>query len=429
MITTFTAVVIIVIMVLFNGFFSMSEMAVVSSRRSKLKMKADSGHPGYRAVLETARDPNSFLSGIQVGITLIGILAGAFGEATVSENMERYFKAVPLLAGYSKIISIGLVVFMTTSLSIILGELVPKRVALTNPERIASLVIFPVRAISYMLLPLSKFFTAVTDLFMYLLPFKPDAEPPVSEEEIRGMIREGEEFGLFRREQRDMVESIFELHETRLSLIMTARPDIVFIEIGESIKKIRDIITGNTDYLYLPVCRNGIDNVIGVVKTSRVLKKILKGELKAINSYIEKPLFVPSGMSPIKVLELFKSGRTRIAFIIDEYGGVMGLVTLEDIIEEIVGKVPFLQRQSDPEIIMRRDGSFLVDGLIPIDEFFEKFPSAAEEYHEYNTLAGFIINKTGHLPVTGDIMRFRDLSFEVVDMDGNRIDKVLVKKV
>lgn len=429
MLTTFTAVVIILIMVLFNGFFSMSEMAVVSSRRSKLKVKAESGHAGYRAVLDTARDPNSFLSSIQIGITLIGILAGAFGEATVSENMELYFKTIPVLENYSKFISIGIVVIATTSLSIILGELVPKRIALTNPELIASFVIFPVRIITYMLLPLSKIFTSVTDVFMKIIPFKPAVEPPVSEEEIRGMIREGEEFGLFRKEQRSMVESIFELHETRLSLIMTARPDIVFLEIGDSIKKIKELIIGNSDYLYLPVCRNGIDNVIGVVKTSRVLKKILKGELKAINSYIEKPLFVPSGMSPIKVLELFKSGKTRIAFIIDEYGGVMGLVTLEDILEEIVGKVPFLQRSGEPEIIRRKDGTFLVDGLIPIDEFFDKFPSASEAVHDYNTLAGFIINKTGHIPATGDIIRFRDLSLEIVDMDGNRIDKVLLKKM
>ncbi len=428
MITTFTAVVIIFVMVLFNGFFSMSEMAVVSSRKSRLKIKAESGHPGYRAALETARDPNNFLSSIQIGITLIGILAGAFGEATVSENMERYFMTVPLVKDYSKIISIGIVVIATTSLSIILGELVPKRVALSNPERIASVLIFPVRIISLLLLPLSKFFTSVTDFFMYILPFKPAVEAPVSEEEIRGMIREGEEFGLFRKEQRDMVESIFELHETRLSLIMTARPDIVYLEIGESIKRIKELIIGNSDYIYLPVCRNGIDNVIGVVKTSRVLKKILKGDLKTINSYIEKPLFVPSGMSPIKVLELFKSGKTRIAFIIDEYGGVMGLITLEDIIEEIVGKVPFLQRSGEPEIIRRKDGTYLVDGLFPVDEFFDKFPTAGGGAHECNTLAGFIINISGHIPVTGEIVKFSDLSFEIIDMDGNRIDKVLVKK-
>ncbi len=428
MITSFTAVMIILIMVLFNGFFSMSEMAVVSSRKSRLKIKAESGHAGYKAALETAREPNQFLSGIQVGITLIGILAGAFGEATISENMEAYFKTIPMLEKIAKVLSISIVVIATTSISITLGELVPKRIALSNPERIASLLIFPVRAISYMLVPFSRLFTLVTDIIMRFLPFKPVVEPPVSEEEIRVMIREGEELGLFRKEQRDMVESIFELHETRLSLIMTARPDIEYIEIGSPMKKIREKIIENSDYLYLPVCRNGIDNIIGVVKTQRVLKKILKGDLKSINSYIEKPLFIPSGMSPIKVLELFKAGKTRIAFIIDEYGGVMGLVTLEDIIEEIVGKIPFMQRSSDPEIVRRRDGSYLVDGLISIDEFLEHFPSAGEEHREYNTLAGFIIHRVGHIPCTGDIVHFRGHSFEIVDMDGNRIDKVLVKK-
>ena len=428
MITSLTAVIIILVMVLFNGFFSMSEMSVVSSRKSRLKIKAEGGHAGYRAALETAREPNSFLSSIQIGITLIGILAGAFGEATISENMEAYFRTIPLLNGFEKVISIGIVVIVTTSLSITLGELVPKRIALSNPERIASILIFPVRGITYILLPLSKLFTAITDAIMSILPFRPVVEPPVSEEEIRVMIREGEEFGLFRKEQRDMVESIFGLHQTKLSLIMTARPDIEFVEIGDPIKKIRDMIIENSDYLYMPVCRNGIDNVIGVVKTQRVLKKILKGDLKTINSYIEKPLFVPSGMSPFNVLELFKAGKTRIAFIIDEYGGVMGLVTLEDIIEEIVGKIPFMQRSSDPEIVRRKDGSYLVDGLIPIDEFLENFPSAREERREYNTLAGFIINRVGHIPATGDIVNFRDLSFEIVDMDGNRVDKVLVKK-
>ena len=428
MITTATAVIIIFVMVLFNGFFSMSEMAVVSSRKSKLKVKAEGGHRGYRAALDTARDPNDFLSSIQTGITLIGILAGAFGEATLSGNMESYFMTVPFLSDYSDIISIGIVVIVTTSLSIILGELVPKRIALTSPERIASFLIFPVRAISYILRPLSKLFTAVTDLFMKLIPFKPAVEPPVSEEEIRSMIREGEELGLFRKEQRSMVDSIFELHQTRLSLIMTARPDIVFIEIGDSIKKVKDVVTEHSNFIYIPVCRNGIDNVVGVIKTGRVLKKILKGDLKTINSYIEKPLFVPSGMSPIKVLELFKSGKTRIAFIIDEYGGVMGLVTLEDIIEEIVGKIPFVRRSSAPEIIRRRDGSCLVSGLIAIDDFFENFPSVKEDGKDCNTLAGFIINKAGHIPSTGEVVDINRLSFEVVEKNGNRIDRLLVKK-
>jgi len=406
----------------------MSEMAVVSSRKSRLKVKAESGHAGYRAALRTARKPNNFLSDIQIGITLIGILAGAFGEATISENMEVYLRTMPLVAGFEKVISIGTVVILTTTLSIVFGELVPKRIALTGPERIASLFIFPVKGVTFVFRPLSMLFTAVTDIVMNMLPLRQVVEPPVSEEEIRAMVREGEEFGLFRREQRDMIDSIFELHETKLSRIMTARPDIRYIEAGDPISEIRDRIIDYSSFVYIPVCRNGIDNITGVLKTQRVIKKLLRGQLKSINSFVEKPLFVPSVMSPIKVLEQFRAGGTRIAFVIDEFGGVMGLVTLEDIIEEIVGKIPFVRHMGEPGIIRRKDGSYLVDGLIPIDEFLHNFPSVNEEHRKYNTLAGLIISRAGRIPSTGDVISHGGLNFEVVSMNGNRIEKVIVKK-
>ncbi len=421
------AVIVIVLMIALNGFFSMSEMAVVSSRKSKLKLKAEDGHQSYIAALKLAENPSPFLSTIQTGITLVGVLAGAYGQATIAEQLQLRLAEYPAVVEYSEALSIGVVVICITFVSIIFGELIPKRIALYSPEKIAAGVSYPIKAVSLLLLPFSRILTRVTDLLVSVFPFKMIREKPESEEEIKLLLREGEELGQIKKQHGEVVEAALDIHDTRLPLIMKPRPEIRYIEITESPKKIRDRIVEYGSYAYLPVCRNGLDNIVGFIKTREVLMKILRGEFKTINKHIVKPLYVPEGMSPIKLLEQFKLNRTHIAFVVDEYGGIMGLVTLSDITEEIVGKTPASPDDADEEIVQRKDGSFLVDGIISIDDFRERF-KLADSGGDYNTLAGFIMDHLCRIPRTGESFSYDGLHFEIVDMDGNRIDKVLVRK-
>jgi putative hemolysin len=421
------AVIVIILMIMLNAFFSMSEMAVVSSRKSKLKVMAEEGHQSYGAALKLAENPSSFLSTIQTGITLIGILAGAYGEATISEHLRIWLAEYSFAAEYSEVISIGSVVICITFVSIIFGELIPKRIALYRPEKIAAGVSYPIKAVSMLLLPFSKILTGLTDLLMNIIPLKKTEDLMISEEEIKLLLREGEELGQIKKQHGEMVEAALDIHDTKLPMIMQPRPEIRYIEITESPKKIKDRIIEFGDYSYLPVCRNGLDNIVGFVKTREVLRKILRGEFKTINKHIEKPLYVPEGMGPIKLLEQFKQNRTHIAFVVDEYGGIMGLVTLSDITEEIVGKTPASRDDADDEIVKRKDGSFLVDGIISIEDFRERFP-LEDSGGDYNTLAGFIMDYLCRIPKTGESFEYGGFLFEIIDMDGNRIDKVLIKK-
>lgn len=425
------AILVIFSMVLLNGLFSMAEMAVVSSRKLRLKAKADEGRASYRAVLALVESPTSFLSTIQIGITLIGILAGAYGEETIAESLRAYFVTVPAIARYGDFLSTAILVVSITFITILLGELIPKRIALGRPERIASIIVYPMKMVSIILMPLVRLFTVITNVIMNLLGSKSvrKEDPPVTEEEIKVLIKEGEAFGLIKKQQAEMVEGVFDLHGNRIASIMTPRPDIKYIEITEAAKKIRERIIEFGDYPYLPVCRNGLDHVIGVIKTRDVLRKIVRGEYRSLARHIEKPMYAPESISPLKLLELFKANKSHIAFAIDEYGGVTGIVTLHDVIEEIVGDVPEVPEEESRKITRRRDGSFLVDGMISVDDFMEHFNLDISGDGAYNTLAGFIMEHAGRIPKTGETLRHGGHSFEVVDMDGNRIDKVLVKKI
>ncbi len=425
------AIIIIFFMIMLNGLFSMSEMAVVSSRKQRLKTKADEGHASYRAVLGLVESPTAFLSTIQIGITLIGILAGAYGEETIAESLRVYFQFVPVIANYSNALSTGIVVIAITFITILFGELIPKRIALGRPERIASLIVYPMKVLSIIFMPLVRLFTVITNFAMNFMGSKTvnREEPPITKEEIRLLIKEGEAFGLIKKQQVEMFEGVIDLHGNRIASIMTPRPDIKYVEITETAKKIKERIIELGDYPYLPVCRNGLDHIDGVIKTRDVLRKIIKGEYKSLTRFIGKPMYAPESISPLKVLELFKINKSHIAFVIDEYGGVTGLVTLHDVIEEIVGEVPEVSEEENPKITRRKDGSHLVDGMISVDDFMEHFKFDIAGAGTHNTLAGFIIEQIGRIPKTGETLNYRDYSFEIVDMDGNRIDKVLVKRI
>ncbi len=425
------AIIIIFSMILLNGFFSLSEMAVVSSRKQRLKNKADEGHASYRAVLGLVESPTAFLSTIQIGITLIGILSGAYGEETIAESLRSYFMAVPALAAYGDFLSTLIIVVSITFITILFGELIPKRMALGRPERIASLIVYPMKVISIIFMPLVRLFTVITNLAMNVMGSKTvnREEPPVTEEEIKLLIKEGEAFGLIKKQQVEMVEGVIDLHGNRISSIMSPRPDIKYVEITDTAKRIKDRIIELGDYPYLPVCRNGLDHIVGVIKTRDVLRKIIRGEYKSLTRHIEKPVYAPESISPLKVLELFKINKSHVAFVIDEYGGVTGLVTLHDVIEEIVGEVPEISEEENPKITRRRDGSYLVDGMISVDDFMEHFKLDITGAGTHNTLAGFIMEQIGRIPKTGETLNYGDYSFEIVDMDANRIDKVLVRRI
>lgn len=416
----------ILLMIALNGFFALSEMAVVSSRKARLKMKADEGRASYGAALRLAEDPGPFLSTIQTGITLVGVLAGAYGEASLSKELESLFVGLPYVARYSRALSIAAVVIVITFLSIVFGELIPKRLALRSPERLAAAVSFPIRAVTLVLFPFSRVLTGITDGVMRLLRLKQNEDVPVSGEEIRILLREGEKYGSIRKQHGDVVEAALDIHATRLGAIMTPRPEIRYIEVTESPKRIRDRIVDHATVPYLPVCRNGLDTIVGFVKTQEVLQGILKGTFKSLGRHIRKPLYVPESMGPIRLLEQFKKNRTHIAFVIDEYGGVTGLVTLNDITEEIVGRTPSGTAGDDDEIVQRKDGSYLVDGVAAIDDVHDRF-GLGRPGGDYHTLAGFVMDHLGRIPRTGETFTVGGYELEIVDMDGNRIDKVLVR--
>ncbi len=424
------AIIVIISMILLNGLLSMSEMAVVSSRKQRLKTKADEGRASYRAVLGLVESPTAFLSTIQIGITLIGILSGAYGEETIARSLQSYFQSVPIISKYSNALSTATVVITITFITILFGELIPKRIALGRPERIASLVVYPMKVVSVIFMPLVRLFTAITNVVMNLMGARGDrhVEPPITEEEIKVLIKEGEAFGLIKKQQVEMFEGVIDLHGNRIGSIMSPRPDIKYIEITETEKKIKERIIELGDYPYLPVCRNGLDHIVGVVKTRNVLKKIIRGEYKSLARFIEKPMYAPESISSLKLLELFKSHKSHIAFVIDEYGGVTGLVTLHDVIEEIVGEVPELAEEGNSRITKRKDGSHLVDGMISVDDFKDYFKFDISGEGRFNTLAGFIMEHAGRIPKAGDILKHGGCVYEIVDMDGNRIDKVLVKR-
>jgi putative hemolysin len=421
-------IVFISLLIVANGLLAMSEIAVVSARRVRLQQQAGSGNKGARLALELAQDPDRFLSTVQIGITLVGILAGAFGGATLSGELGAQLGRIPLLAPYSDVISIGLVVIGITYLSLVFGELVPKRLALNNAEKVASLVAAPMRTLSSITSPVVGILSLSTEAVLRLLRVRPAGTPLVTEEELKIMIEEGTQVGVFREAERDMVEQIFRLDDRRVSTLMTHRTDIVWLDIDDPPE---DIACAITDSLHsrFPVAQGDLDKVIGIVHAKDLLACGLTDQAIDLQAVLVPPLFLPEGTPALKVLELFKEHRLHIALVIDEFGGVQGLVTANDILEAIVGDLPVVGERFEPEAVQRPDGSWLLDGLLPVDEFKDIFglkelPGEAQGHFE--TLGGFVMKRLGRIPSVADRFEWGDLHFEVVDMDGYRVDKVLV---
>jgi putative hemolysin len=417
---------------LVNGFFSMSEMAVVSSRKARLQQLFDEGHAGAGAALELANNPSHFLSTIQVGITVIGISSGAFGEATLSADLAQRFEQWPLLAERAEAIALTLVIAGITVGSLLIGELVPKRLALVNPEAVASWVARPMRWLAAVVHPVVKALSVVTDAILRVLGRRAVASPPVTEEEIRVLMEQGAEAGVFEAHEHRLVSRVFRMDDLRTAAVMTPRTDIVYLNLEDPPEELHSRIA-ESPHARFPVTRGDLDNVEGVIEAKALLIDLVRGGALDIEKRLVKPLYIPETLSVSETLASFKMHRSRMALIVNEYGELQGLVTLNDILQALVGDIGAVDEAGDSDITRRDDGSWLVDGGVSIDRFKEALSIEEnlpeEDTGSYNTLGGFVMLELGRVPQIADKFDWGGLRFEVVDMDRNRVDKLLVARV
>jgi len=421
---------IVFFLLLLNGFFAMSEIAILSSRKSRLKQKADQGVRGYARALETAQHPGPLLSTLQVGITLIGILSGALGQATLTENLRALFQGWHLSAHWADPLAFGIVVLCITLASVFIGELIPKRIALSNPEGIAAGVIGPIRFFSVLFFPLERFLTVLSDGILKILGIKPNTDPPVTEEELKVMLREGRDAGLFHEVEQSLAENMLTLDDKGTHGYLTQRVDVLFFDAEDPPEAVRRMVLDNPESEAFPVCEGSLDNVVGMVDARRILAALAENTFTGLASMIEPPAVVPVSVSPLNVLGVFKQKNAKMVLVVDEYGGIQGVITLRNILEKLFGEIVVAEADA-PQIVKRDDGSYLIDGALGFGEFAKFFDCEKEweaEKGEYHTLAGFILKRLGRIPSVANYFVWKTFYFEVVDMDGNRVDKVLVRR-
>ena len=420
----------ILLLIIANGLFALTEYAIVSSRRQRLEVRADEGDHGARAALKLVDGIEGVIYAVQVGTTVVGILAGALGGESIKSGLAAWLVRLGLTTSAASSIALALVVLAITYFTLVLGELVPKRIALNDPERIASRMSRPMRAFAWLARPVVKLVGGSTDLVLRLLGVTPPSEPSVTEEEIRALVRQGIQEGVIEAAEQEMVESVFELNDRLASAVMTARPDVVWLDIEAPPEELRRQITENP-YSRYPVARGSLDELIGEVNAKDILIREWAGEPFDLSACVRTPVFVPEIMPALNVLEALRHSGTPIAFVIDEYGSMVGVVTLTDILEEIVGDIPSPENADEAQAVQREDGSWLVDGLLPIDDFrevldLEEMPG--QEQGIYQTLGGFVVMNLGRMPVATDAFDWQGWRFEVMDMDGPRVDKILVQR-
>lgn len=419
-------IIVILLLILTNGVFAMSELAIVTARPSRLQQMAARGTRGAQAALDLAAAPNRFLSTVQIGITLIGILAGAFGGSTIARQLAPLLEEIPGLQTYSESLAFALVVGTITFFSVVLGELVPKRIAMTNPERIAALVARPMTLLSVVATPLVRLLSLTTEGFLRLLGLQDSNEDSISEEEIRIMVRQSAQAGHIEEMESQIVERVFKFGDLDLQGLMTPRPAIIGIDLSAAEASNRAIVQ-NAPHTRFPVYRGDLDNIVGIVRSKDLLAGCLGEDQFAPDSVLYEPLYLPGTMNALQALERFKESGTDMGLVLDEFGGLDGLVTLIDILEALVGDIPTAEEMDQPLIIPRDDGTFLLDGLLAIDEFQEAFDLEAMPGEEaYQSLGGFVLHMLGDIPAEGEHFTWNGWKFEVVDMDGYRIDKVLL---
>lgn len=418
-------------LIIANGMFALSEIAVISARKVRLKQLAEDGNNRARVALNLADSPNLFLSTVQVGITLVSVLSGALSGVFLAERLSGFLSRFDVIAPYSPAVAFGIIVVGITYLSLVIGELVPKRLALNHPERFALLMAPFMRMLSRVAAPVIRLLSSSTDLVLRIVGMRPTEEPPVTEEEIRVLIDQATDAGVFEEAEQDMVERVFRLADRRVGVLMTPRRKIKWLDINDSPEKNRRRII-KTSYSRFPVSQGRLGNILGVVHVKDLLNRSLTGYPFDLGSCVKQPLFVQESMHVLKVLEVFRESGQQMALIVDEYGTIEGLVTLTDVLEAIIGVIPSPDEIEEPRVMQREDGSWLVDGMLPVDELKEIFniknlPGDKAGY--FDTLGGFVMTYLGRIPVTGDHLEVCGLRFEVVDMDGRRVDKVLINEM
>jgi putative hemolysin len=413
-------ILLILLLILFNGILAMSEAAMLSVRKARLQQRLNDGDKRARLALKLAENPNRFLSTIQIGITVIDVLIGAISGATVAELLAGVIAGIPALASASATIGLVIVVITVSFLSIVLGELVPKRMALKNPDRMVILIAGPMSFVSTLFTPFVWLLGKSTDLVLRLFGIQHTAEPPVTEEEFLVQLDQGTQAGVFEESEQDMVEGIFSLSDQRVNALMTPRNEIIWLDINDSPDTLHKKVA-DCNFSRFPVCEDSLDQVLGIVKARDVLLAELK-EGRQLAQIALPPLYIPETAFGSRALEMFRESKREMMLVVDEFGVVQGLLTLADILEEIVGEF-----EGEPQAIQREDGSWLMDGMLPNEDFKEIFKiRALPDEEEYETLGGFVILHLGKIPKASDHFEWGGLRIEVMDMDGNRVDKVLI---
>jgi putative hemolysin len=422
-------IVVILLLTLANGFFAASEMAVVSSRKGRLQQHAEEGKRGAAVALELTENPNRFLSTVQVGITLISTFAAAFGGASLAEEMEGALRAVPALDPYAGTISLVIVVALISYLSLIFGELVPKRLALQNAERIAAAVAPMMRSVAKIAGPIVAFLTFSTDVVLRILGRHNVEETAVGEDDVIALAREGVAEGTLYASEQEMISNVFNLTDRTVRSLMTPRMEMYAVEVNAPVSTaIRSLI--DSGHSRVPVYEESLDTVVGILFAKDLLRVCETSQSFELRSLLRPPLYLPEGQRATVALQQFRERRISMGIVINEYGAVSGLLTVGDILAEVVGEIGDEHGEAKQQILRREDGSYLVDGLLPVSDLQEYVPlpdveELAREQH-FDTVAGLLLVLFGRIPVAGDSVNWQGYSFEVLDLDGNRIDKVLV---
>jgi len=425
-------IVLLFFLILLNGILAMSEIAVVSSRKARLQKLADDGSLGAQSALALNNEPSTFLSTVQVGITTVGILSGAIGEAALADPLTIWLANFALIEPYARAIALTVVVVGLTYFSVVIGELVPKQVGLLAPEKIASLIAPPMNMLARVARPLVWLLSASSSFLLRMMGAVRKEEPPVTDEEIKVLMGQGAEAGVFHESEQAIVSNVLRLDEQRIGAIMTHRNDVYVLDLDEPETEIRNRIA-ESPYTRVVVCRDGLDHIVGILRTADILKDALAGKPLAVEQSLRAPLYVPEGVTTTHLLEYFRKARQQCALIVDEYGELQGLVTLTDVLTSIVGELPSSDILEEQDIVMREDGSWLIDGSVTIERL--KFVLgiddnlSGEEENAFNTLGGFVMHVLGRIPMVADHFEAAGCRFEVLDMDKNRVDKVLVAHI
>ena len=422
-------IVIVLVLIVFNGVLAMSELAMMSARKVRLQQRVGEGDNGAAVAIALAEEPTRFLSTVQIGITLVGILAGAFGGATLAGKVGELLEDVPVIGQYSEAIGIGLVVMTITYLSLVVGELVPKRLALRAPEVIASRVARPMRLLSTVATPVVVLLTISTEAAFRLLRIKPSTEPPVTDEEIASLLEQGAQAGVFEISEHGLVTNILNLADRQVAEILVPRHEVIYLDLESSQDELRTTIAENPQEVY-PVCHGGLDDVRGFASLRALWSQLSEGQVIRLEDVLDSAEFVPENISILRLMEDLRASGHERALVIDEYGTIQGLVTLQDIFDAIVGESDGPSDEEE-EIIQRDEHSWYVDGTASLSELKELVGVNAlpgEERGYFHTVGGFVMDRLGRVPHTGDMFEWNGFRFEIADMDGRRVDKLIVTR-